>query len=74
MAAGTTAYHDAGGRGAPPGRRAFDGTGAVLIFQPGEEGFAGASAMIDDGLFGASRSTGLRDAQLAGAAAGHHHG
>jgi len=28
----------------------FDGT-AVLIFQPGEEGFAGAKAMIDDGLF-----------------------
>ena len=24
---------------------------AVLIFQPGEEGFAGAQAMIDDGLF-----------------------
>lgn len=24
---------------------------AVLIFQPGEEGFAGAKAMIDDGLF-----------------------
>jgi metal-dependent amidase/aminoacylase/carboxypeptidase family protein len=22
-----------------------------LIFQPGEEGFAGAKAMIDDGLF-----------------------
>jgi amidohydrolase len=30
--------------------REFDGT-AVLIFQPGEEGFAGAKAMIDDGLF-----------------------
>ncbi|GAB4402522.1 MAG: M20 aminoacylase family protein [Rhodoferax sp.] len=30
--------------------RQFDGT-AVLIFQPGEEGFAGAQAMIDDGLF-----------------------
>ncbi|HJV59931.1 MAG TPA: M20 aminoacylase family protein [Albitalea sp.] len=30
--------------------RRFDGT-AVLIFQPGEEGFAGAKAMIDDGLF-----------------------
>ena len=30
--------------------RQFDGT-AVLIFQPGEEGFAGAKAMIDDGLF-----------------------
>jgi amidohydrolase len=28
----------------------FDGT-AYLIFQPGEEGFAGAKAMIDDGLF-----------------------
>jgi amidohydrolase len=30
--------------------RAFDGT-VVLIFQPGEEGFGGAKAMIDDGLF-----------------------
>jgi amidohydrolase len=30
--------------------RAFDGT-AYVIFQPGEEGFAGAKAMIDDGLF-----------------------
>jgi amidohydrolase len=30
--------------------RDFDGT-ANLIFQPGEEGFAGAQAMIDDGLF-----------------------
>ena len=30
--------------------RQFDGT-ANLIFQPGEEGFAGAQAMIDDGLF-----------------------
>jgi amidohydrolase len=30
--------------------RQFDGQ-AVLIFQPGEEGFAGAKAMIDDGLF-----------------------
>lgn len=30
--------------------RNFDGT-AVLIFQPGEEGYAGARAMIDDGLF-----------------------
>ncbi|HSV34354.1 MAG TPA: M20 aminoacylase family protein [Ramlibacter sp.] len=30
--------------------RNFDGT-AVLIFQPGEEGFAGAKAMIQDGLF-----------------------
>ena len=30
--------------------RNFDGT-AVLIFQPGEEGYAGAQAMIDDGLF-----------------------
>lgn len=30
--------------------RRFDGT-AVLIFQPGEEGHAGAKAMIDDGLF-----------------------
>jgi len=30
--------------------RHFDGT-AVLIFQPGEEGFAGAKAMVEDGLF-----------------------
>lgn len=30
--------------------RNFDGT-AVLIFQPGEEGYAGAKAMVDDGLF-----------------------
>jgi hippurate hydrolase len=30
--------------------REFDGR-VVLIFQPGEEGFAGAKAMIDDGLF-----------------------
>jgi len=30
--------------------REFDGT-AVLVFQPGEEGFAGAKAMIEDGLF-----------------------
>ena len=30
--------------------RDFDGT-AILIFQPGEEGFAGAKAMIEDGLF-----------------------
>ncbi len=30
--------------------RAFDGT-AVLVFQPGEEGYAGARAMIQDGLF-----------------------
>ena len=30
--------------------RNFAGT-AVLIFQPGEEGFAGAKAMIEDGLF-----------------------
>jgi hippurate hydrolase len=30
--------------------RNFDGR-AVLVFQPGEEGFAGAKAMIDDGLF-----------------------
>jgi len=30
--------------------RHFDGT-AVLIFQPGEEGFAGARVMIEDGLF-----------------------
>ena len=30
--------------------RNFDGT-AYLIFQPGEEGYAGAREMIDDGLF-----------------------
>jgi hippurate hydrolase len=30
--------------------RRFDGT-AVLIFQPGEEGYAGARAMMEDGLF-----------------------
>ena len=30
--------------------RHFDGT-AYLIFQPGEEGFAGGRAMIEDGLF-----------------------
>ena len=30
--------------------RNFDGA-VYLIFQPGEEGFAGAKAMIDDGLF-----------------------
>lgn len=30
--------------------RNFDGT-AVLVFQPGEEGFAGAERMIEDGLF-----------------------
>ncbi|QTN28372.1 amidohydrolase [Rhodoferax sp. AJA081-3] len=30
--------------------RNFDGT-AVLIFQPGEEGYAGARVMIQDGLF-----------------------
>lgn len=30
--------------------RDFDGV-AYLIFQPGEEGYAGAKAMIDDGLF-----------------------
>lgn len=30
--------------------RNFDGT-AYVIFQPGEEGYAGAKAMIDDGLF-----------------------
>ena len=29
--------------------RRFDGT-AVLIFQPGEEGYAGARAMMEDGL------------------------
>ncbi len=30
--------------------RQFDGT-AVLIFQPGEEGYGGAKVMIEDGLF-----------------------
>ena len=30
--------------------RNFDGS-AVLVFQPGEEGFAGAKAMIEEGLF-----------------------
>ena len=30
--------------------RQFDGT-AVLVFQPGEEGFAGARVMMEDGLF-----------------------
>jgi amidohydrolase len=30
--------------------RNFDGT-AILIFQPGEEGYAGARAMMQDGLF-----------------------
>lgn len=30
--------------------REFDGT-AVLVFQPGEEGYAGAKAMMEDGLF-----------------------
>ena len=30
--------------------RSFDGT-VYFIFQPGEEGYAGAKAMIDDGLF-----------------------
>nr|WP_295775925.1 M20 aminoacylase family protein [Rhodoferax sp.] len=30
--------------------RNFDGT-AILIFQPGEEGYAGARVMIEDGLF-----------------------
>lgn len=36
--------------------RAFDGT-VIVIFQPAEEGGAGAKAMIDDGLFSAGRST-----------------
>ena len=45
--------------------RNFDGT-AVLIFQPGEEGFAGAKAMIEDGLFERFPvRVGLRHAQLA---------
>ena len=43
---------DAARRGAlPVPRRArFDGT-VYLIFQPGEEGFGGGKAMVDDGLF-----------------------
>jgi hippurate hydrolase len=32
------------------GTRRFDGT-VYLIFQPGEEGFGGGKAMVDDGLF-----------------------
>ena len=32
------------------GTRRFDGT-VFLIFQPGEEGFGGGKAMVDDGLF-----------------------
>jgi len=32
------------------GSRHFDGT-VYLIFQPGEEGFGGGKAMVDDGLF-----------------------
>ena len=55
--------------------RNFDGT-AYLIFQPGEEGYAGAKAMIDDGLFERfPADAGLRAAQLARAAAGtdRHH-
>jgi amidohydrolase len=32
------------------GTRRFDGT-VYVIFQPGEEGFAGAKAMMEDGLF-----------------------
>jgi hippurate hydrolase len=32
------------------GSRNFDGT-AFLVFQPGEEGYAGAKAMMEDGLF-----------------------
>jgi amidohydrolase len=32
------------------GSRRFDGT-VYLIFQPGEEGFGGGKAMVDDGLF-----------------------
>ena len=46
--------------------RNFDGT-AVLIFQPGEEGFAGAKVMIEDGLFDRFPvRVRLRHAQLAG--------
>ena len=48
--------------------RNFDGT-AYLIFQPGEEGYAGAKAMIEDGLFERFPGrAGVRAAQLAGAA------
>jgi hypothetical protein len=36
--------------------RAFDGT-VTLIFQPGEEGYAGGRAMIEDGCSSASRPT-----------------
>ena len=51
--------------------RNFDGT-AVLIFQPGEEGFAGARAMIEDGLFDRFPvRVGLRHAQLARPAGRH---
>ena len=51
-------------------RRALRGH-AVLIFQPGEEGFRRRQAMIDDGPVRALPGRlGLRDAQLAGAAAG----
>jgi hippurate hydrolase len=39
-----------GAAGALAESRAFDGT-VVVIFQPAEEGGAGAKAMIDDGLF-----------------------
>ena len=52
--------------------RNFDGT-AVLIFQPGEEGYAGARAMIQDGLFDRfPRAGGLRHPQLAGNRGGRH--
>ena len=37
-------------RALPAETRKFDGT-VTLIFQPGEEGYAGAKAMIEDGLF-----------------------
>ena len=57
--------------------RRFDGT-VYCIFQPGEEGYAGAKAMIADGLFERfPGERGVRAAQLAGAAAGadrHHAG
>ncbi len=52
--------------------RNFDGT-AYLIFQPGEEGYAGAKAMIEDGLFERFPGrAGVRAAQLAGIAARPH--
>jgi metal-dependent amidase/aminoacylase/carboxypeptidase family protein len=43
-----------------------------MIFQPGEEGYAGAKAMIQDGLFERFPAAGrIRHAQLARHAARH---